>query len=319
MNGGQMKLKVATRGSALALWQANHVADLLHELDSDVEVELVVIETVGDRVVDKPISSMGGQGIFVKEVQAAVINGRADMAVHSAKDLPSDPSLSPSELVIAAVPKRVDPRDVLVGNTLDGLATGATVATGSARRKVQLSDLRSDLSFVDLRGNIDTRLAKASEYGAVVVAKAALDRLGYEAKATQVLFTNEMLPQVGQGALAIECRAGDSSGDMQLRSLLKALEHDPSRRAVDAERAFLGTLGGGCDLPVGAYAEVTDDDTLWLRAMLASLDGHIILRDELYADAGQSPSGLGRALARNLIEAGGASLVFEDLGMRVDL
>lgn len=310
-----MRVTVATRGSALALWQANHVAGLLRGLHEHLEVELVVIETVGDRVVDRPISSMGGQGIFVKEVQAALIDGRADVAVHSAKDLPSDPALNPPEILIAAVPERADPRDVLVGRTLDALPTGATIATGSARRRVQLADLRNDLSFAELRGNIDTRLAKASHFGAVVMAKAALDRLGHEDRAAQVLTPSEMLPQVGQGALALECRAGDEGDDVVIRSLLAQLEHGPSREAVDSERAFLGTLGGGCDLPVGAYAVRRDDGALWLRVMLASSDGRMVLRDEAVARGDQSPTDLGRALARHLLDAGGGRLLLEDLGL----
>lgn len=310
-----MQLTVATRGSALALWQANHVAKLLGQAHPDIAVELMVIETVGDRVVDQPISSMGGQGVFVKEVQAALIDGRADVAVHSAKDLPSDPALNPPELAIAAVLERADPRDVLVGHTIESLPVGATVATGSARRRVQLVDLRSDLTFADLRGNIDTRLAKAAQFGAVVMAKAALDRLGYAHQAAQVLSPSEMLPQVGQGALALECRSGDDPSGVRVRSLLADLEHEPSRQAVDAERAFLGTLGGGCDLPVGAYAEMTPGGELWLRAMLASSDGRIVLRDEAVARPSQSPSDLGRALARHLIDEGGGSLLLDDLGL----
>lgn len=310
-----MRVTVATRGSALARWQADHVVGLLRGAHEDIEVELVVIETVGDRVADRPISSMGGQGIFVKELQAAVIDGRADVAVHSAKDLPSDPSLSPPELTIAAVPERADPRDVLVGRSLDALGPGATVATGSARRRVQLADLRNDLSFADLRGNIDTRLAKAGRFGAVVMAKAALDRLGYEDKAAQVLSTGEMLPQVGQGALALECRAGEDPFDSRLRLLLGELEHPASRRAVDAERAFLGTLGGGCDLPVGAYGDWTEEGSLRLRAMLASHDGRIVLRDEAVAQHDQSRFDLGRSLARHLLDERGGRLLMEGLGL----
>ncbi len=288
---------------------------LLQGVREDIEVELVVIRTRGDQVVDRPLASMGGQGIFVKELQAAVIEGRADLAVHSAKDLPSDPSLSPPELTIAAVPERADPRDVLVGRPLDALGPGATIATGSARRRVQLADLRTDLVFADLRGNIDTRLAKAPRFGAVVIAKAALDRLGYEDKAAQVLSTGEMLPQVGQGALALECRTGDDPFDSHLRMVLSELEHPESRKAVDAERAFLGTLGGGCDLPVGAHADTTDDGSLRLRAMLASHDGCIMLRHEAVAHSDQSPSDLGGTLARRLLDDGGGQFLMEQFGL----
>lgn len=310
-----MRLRVATRGSPLALWQTNHVIDQLKSLDADLAIEVMIIETVGDRVIDRPISSMGGQGIFIKEVQTAVIHGRADIAVHSAKDLPSDPTLVPNDLVIAAIPERADPRDALVGLALDEIPVGATVATGSARRRVQLVDLRDDLSFAELRGNIDTRLTKASQFGAVVVAKAALDRLGYEDRAAQVLTTSEMLPQVGQGALALECRAGDAGNDQAILSLLAELNHDDSRSAVEAERAFLGSLGGGCDLPVGAFGEMTGDGRLRLRSMLASGDGRIVLRDEATADDNQSPIELGHSLAQHLIHEGGAKMLLEELGM----
>src|SRR3954468_21229693 len=183
------RLRAATRGSALARWQTDHVAGLLGD-----DVDVVVVETTGDRRTDVAIHEMGGQGVFVKEVQAAVLDGRADIAVHSAKDLPSVPV---DGLTIAAIPQRGDPRDALVGSTLRDLAPGATVATGSVRRRVQLADLRTDLTFDGLRGNIDTRLAKASQYGAVVMAFAALQRLGFEARATEVLAPSVMVPQVG--------------------------------------------------------------------------------------------------------------------------
>ena len=237
---------VATRGSNLALTQARLVAALLAEV-AEVEVELVVVETLGDRRTDTPISALGGQGVFVKEVQAAVLDGRADLAVHSAKDLPSTPTPG---LVIAAVPERADPRDALVGSTLDGLAPGSLVATGSVRRRAQLAWLRPDLTFTGLRGNIETRLAKAPAYDAIVVAAAALARLGRLEDVAELLAPTVMVPQVGQGALAVECREDDD----RARAALAAVDHGPSHRAVDAERAFLATLGSGCDLPVGAYA-----------------------------------------------------------------
>jgi hydroxymethylbilane synthase len=291
-------LRAATRGSALARWQTDHVAALL-----GVDVEVVVISTEGDRRTDVPIEAIGGRGVFVKEVQAAVLDGRADFAVHSAKDLPSSPELQPEGLVIASVPERADPRDVLVGATLDGLATGALVATGSVRRRVQLANLRPDLSFTGLRGNIDTRLAKAKDVDAIVMAAAALHRLGKDDEIAEVLEPDVLLPQVAQGALAIECRAGDEAVLVALR----AIEHRPSRLAVDAERAFLAELGGGCDLPVGAYAEV-DGDTISLRGLIASHDGRIVLRDRV---AGTDPRTLGKELASALLDGAGARALLE--------
>src|SRR5207249_10707722 len=224
-------LRAATRGSRLARWQTEHVASLL-----EVPVEVVVVETAGDRRSDVPIWEIGGRGVFVKEVQAAVLDGRADIAVHSAKDLPSMPAPG---LLLAAVPERGDPRDALVGATLDGLPVGATVATGSVRRRAQVAWLRPDLTFASLRGNIDTRLARAAGFAAVVVAAAALERLERTDRIGEVLPASVMVPQVAQGALAVECRVDDE----EAQTALAGIEHGPSRRAVDAERAFLARLG----------------------------------------------------------------------------
>jgi hydroxymethylbilane synthase len=292
-----VRLRVATRGSALALWQARHVAGLL---GGSAGVELVVVETTADRRIDIPIAAMGGKGVFVKEVQAALLDGRADLAVHSAKDLPS---LTPDGLVLAAVPERADARDVLVGARLATLATGARVATGSARRQSQLARHRPDLRFSGLRGNIATRLAKVGEYDAIVMAKAALDRLGLEPEvAIDVLDTSVLVPQVGQGALAVECRADDE----RTLGLLRGLEHAESRWAVDAERAFLAELGGDCTIPAGAHAVVERDD-LRLTGVLASLDGRILLKE---SRQGRDAELLGRLVARHLLDdAGGATLL----------
>lgn len=301
-------LRAATRGSPLARWQATHVGSLLR-----VPVELVVVETTGDRRQDVPIRDMGGRGVFVKEVQAAVLDGRADFAVHSAKDLPSE---TPAGLTIAAVPERGDPRDALVGARLDDLRPGALVATGSVRRRAQLVERRPDLTFAELRGNIDTRLAKAAQYDAAVLAFAALARLGRESHAAEVLDPDVLLPQVGQGALAVECRADDE----RVRAALRTIEHASSRRAVDAERAFLAELGGGCDLPVGAYAvddEAQDenegtDEGVFLRGLLASLDGHVVLRASARGD---DPAAVGAGVARFLLDdCGGQGLLDEFRG-----
>ena len=202
-------MRIATRGSPLARWQAEHVAAALQARDPSLEVELVVVSTEGDRRRDVSLSEIGGKGVFVKEVQAALLDGRAEVAVHSAKDLPA---IGPEGIVVAAVPERADPRDGLVGAALAHLAEGATVATGSRRRAVQLQEVRPDLRVIDLRGNIDTRVARAQDpdVDAVVVAVAALDRLGRRDALAEVLEPGVMLPQVGQGSLAIECRSDDA-------------------------------------------------------------------------------------------------------------
>ena len=292
-------LRAATRGSVLARWQTDHVARLL-----GARVETVVVETAGDRRRDLPISAIGGQGVFVKEVQAAVLSGQADYAVHSAKDLPSTPT---DGLVLAAVPVRADPRDALVGSTLAGLPPGATVATGAVRRRAQLAALRPDLTFAELRGNVDTRLKKAGDYGAAVVAFAALQRLDRQDAATEVLGPGVMLPQVAQGALAVECRAGDE----ETRLRLAAIEDPRSRTAVDAERAFLAALGGGCDLPVGALALVTGDGRVELEGLLATMDGRVVLRHRM---AGDDPGALGAELAAHILDRAGGRRLLEDLG-----
>jgi hydroxymethylbilane synthase len=260
-------LRLATRGSALAQWQARHVVELLRGADLGVEAELVVIETTGDVRTDVPLHAIGGQGVFVKEVQQAVLDGRADLAVHSAKDLPSGES--PEGLVLAAVPARGDARDALVGATLAGLAPGARVATGAVRRRAQLAALRPDLVFDDLRGNIDTRLTKVPDGGAIVVAQAALERLGRTDRVAEVLSVEQMVPQVGQGALAVECRRDDE----RTRDRLAKIESPIDRGFVDLERAFLAELGGGCDLPVGAHAHLDDDGQPVFRSFLSGPAG----------------------------------------------
>jgi hydroxymethylbilane synthase len=294
-----VRLLAATRGSELARWQTDHVAGLLAPA---AEVEAVVVETTGDRRLDVPIWEMGGKGVFVKEVQAAVLDGRADLAVHSAKDLPSVPTPG---LVIACVPRRADPRDALVGARLAELPPGARVATGSVRRRAQLAWLRPDLTFAGLRGNIATRLGKVGGgVDAVVVAKAALDRLGLGDRADDVLSPVDLVPQVGQGALAVECREGDED----VLAALRSVEDRASRVAVDAERGFLAELGGSCDLPAGALATV-DGDGVTVEAVLATLDGRIVLRHRTAGPAAD-PAAVGRAAALHLLDrAGGRALL----------
>ncbi|HUF84440.1 MAG TPA: hydroxymethylbilane synthase [Acidimicrobiia bacterium] len=293
-------LRVATRGSALARWQAERVAELV-----GVPAELVIVSTRGDERADVPIHSMGGTGVFVKEVSRQVQDGGADIAVHSAKDLPS--SATEPGLVLAAVPERGDPRDAIVGRALDDVPTGGRVGTGSVRRRAQLAYARPDLTFGELRGNIPTRLEKAASFDAVVLAAAALDRLDLADRIAERLSPAVMLPQVAQGALAVECRADDS----RTRDLLAAVDDPSARAAVTAERAYLARLGGGCDLPCGALAHVTDDGTVELEGLLASLDGRIALRA---TGSGRDPEALGTEVAERLLTDEGGAMLIDDLG-----
>ena len=283
-------LRIATRGSRLARWQAERVAALLGG-----DVELVIVSTTGDQRTDVPIWTIGGTGVFVKEVQQAVLEGRADLAVHSAKDLPSETA---DGLVLAAVPERADPRDALVGTRLADIPAEGRIGTGSVRRQAQLAALRPDLRFESIRGNIETRVARAADLDAVVVAMAALERLGMGEYATEVLEPSVMLPQIAQGALAIECRVDDTEAAARLAAIDDAAAH----RAVDAERAFLHQLGGGCDLPCGALAEARNDGTVALEVLLATLDGKTVLRAR---HEGPDPEEAGVEAARLLLEEQG--------------
>lgn len=276
-------IRIATRASTLARWQAERVGAMLGP-----DVEYVLVTTTGDRDQRSDLHAIGGQGVFTREVQEAVFDGRADIAVHSAKDLPSE---TPAGLSLAAVPERADARDALVGSTLAGLPTGARIGTGSVRRRAQLASLRPDLSFGPLRGNIETRLRKRTEqgYDAVVVAYAALERLDLASEATEVLDARVMLPQVAQGALAVECRADDTTTFERVRRI----EDPDARRTVDAERAFLAELGGGCNLPCGALAQLNGPNVV-LDALLASLDGHVVVRSRVI---GTDPHAVGVAAA----------------------
>jgi hydroxymethylbilane synthase len=266
----------------------------------DVEVVYVIVETIGDKRTDVPLAEISGRGVFTTEVDQAVLDGRADVAVHSAKDLPA--AVSVTGLVLAAVPERADVRDALVGRALSELPLGGIVATGAPRRRVQLAHVRPDLVFSEVRGNIGTRLARVPDGGALVVALAALDRLELTDTAVEVLSVETMLPQVGQGAIALRCRADDD----ETLGMLEMIDDLEVHRAVLAERAFLACLGGGCEAPVGAYATLAADG-IHLEAMLASLDGtQVIRRRALGAD----PLALGTALAEEMLEIDGAGELF---------
>lgn len=289
-------MRVATRGSALARWQAERVVARLGR-----DAELVIVSTTGDRDTSSTIHALGGTGVFVKEVQDAVLRGEADVAVHSAKDLPP---LTPAGLRLAAIPERGDPRDALVGARLDDLPTGARIGTGSVRRRAQLAALRPDLTFGELRGNIPTRLEKAADFDAVVMAAAALDRLERADRIAERLEPSTLLPQVAQGALAVECRADDDA----TLAALAAIDDPIAAVAVAAERAFLAELGGGCSLPCGALARHGDDGTLTVDALLASLDGRVVLRASV---TGTDPDALGRELARRILDDEGGRVVLD--------
>jgi hydroxymethylbilane synthase len=294
------RLRVATRGSALARWQAGHIVDLLLAAEPSLDVEMVLIDTEGDRRLDVPIWELGGKGVFAKQIQAAVLEERADIAVHSAKDLPS---ATPEGLVIAAVPERADPRDVLVGSTLEDLRQGAVVATGSLRRRAQLAYIRPDLRFEGLRGNIPTRLEKAGEFDAIVLAAAGIDRLGRADDIAERLPAEVMLPQVGQGALAVECRRND----YDVRPLVERIEHAATRACVDAERGFLAELGGDCSLPAAAHATLAGEG-LRIEGLIASADGRTVLREEATGPA-SAGAALGRSLANHLLEEQGGAVL----------
>lgn len=281
-------LRLATRGSPLAVAQANSVAARLRS--SGVDAELLVVETEGDRRQDVELAELGGRGVFTKEVQAAVLDGRADVAVHSAKDLPA---VTPVGLLLAAVPERADAADALVGATLAVLAPGATVATGAPRRRALLLAERPDLNVVGLRGNIDTRLAAIGAHGvdAIVVAVCALDRLGLRARMAERLDPIRFVPQVGQGAIALECAAGS-----RVAVALAAIDDEPARLAVTCERAFLAELGVGCEVPGGAHASWSSDAVV-VHGVLLSEDGALVARG---TESGPDPVRAGRALASRL-------------------
>lgn len=279
-------IRIATRNSKLALWQANKVGSLL-----GCDYELIEVKTTGDVKVDVPISEIGGIGAFAKEVQTAVLKNEADIAVHSAKDLPA---ITPDGLKLAAVPIRGDVRDALVGSTLSDLKENALVATGSQRRRAQLAHLRPDLRFEDLRGNMQSRLEKAKEFDAIVVAYVALERLGLEDQVSEIISVESMLPQVAQGALAVEIR----EDDVETLEVVNKINNQNAFKCVTAERAFLEKLGGGCTIPCAGYA-TTDGDSVTLSAMLASVDGQKMITS---SDKSEDPVELGYKVAFDILQ-----------------
>ncbi|HEY8368536.1 MAG TPA: hydroxymethylbilane synthase [Thermodesulfobacteriota bacterium] len=292
-------LTIATRGSALALWQANHVKARLEALDPSREVRLLVLRTTGDRVQDRPLAEIGGKGLFVKEIEEALLDGRADLAVHSMKDLPA---ALPDGLEVAAVPERDDPRDAFCSPTyarLADLPAGAVVGTSSVRRQAQLLDRFPRLTVEPLRGNVDTRLRRLNEgrYAGIILAMAGLSRLGLLAQVREPLPLDVSLPAIGQGALAVEARVGSRGAEAA-----RALEHEESRLTTTAERAVLAAVGGDCRMPLAAHA-VLEGGRLRLRALIASPDGRRVVRHEAVG-AASAPEALGREVAAALLEKG---------------
>lgn len=270
---------VGSRGSKLALTQAQQVLEALAQRVPDVSCRIEVIRTTGDAASRAPLSQIGGVGVFVKEIEDALASGRVDFAVHSAKDMPT--KMDP-RLCIAAYPEREDPRDVLVSRAggLNALPRGANVGTGSLRRRAQLLAVRPDLRMSEIRGNIDTRLRKLDdgEYDAIVLAYAGLRRMGLDSRVSEVLPTDVCLPAVGQGALAVQCRAdGDVAG------VLRVMDHQETRRCVEAERVVLDRVGGGCNLPLGVFAQIVDGEVV-IDAVLASTDGSVVVRERAEGD-----------------------------------
>jgi len=307
-------IRIATRRSPLAKWQANHVAGLLRSNEPGLEVRLHELVTRGDRILEVPLAEVGGKGLFVKEIEDALLAGDAEVAVHSMKDLPA--ALA-GGLVIGAVPEREDPRDALCSprwRTLDRLPREARVGTSSLRRGAQLKALRPDLRLEVVRGNVETRLRKASgELDAVVLAYAGLRRLGLAEHATQVLSPEEMLPAVAQGALALEARASDAA----TLGRLSRLEHPETRTRIEAERGFLARIEGGCQVPIAGHA-VVEGGAVRMRALVASLDGARIIRGERTGPATEARA-IGVALAEDLLSRGAAAILKEAEGKAAGL
>jgi hydroxymethylbilane synthase len=296
-------LRIGTRGSMLAKWQAESVRKQLFTA-TGMEAEIVIIKTSGDKMQQAPLTQIGGKGIFIKELEEALLEETIDLAVHSVKDVPTD---VPSRLMFPAVCRRDDVRDCLVGSMLGNLRHGARVGTSSLRRQAQLRHLRPDLDLRDLRGNVDTRLRKveSGEYEAVMVAKAGLDRLGLSQRISEVLSPDVCMPAVGQGAIAIECRLKDTeAGD-----LLAPLDDAETRTAIIAERALLASLQGGCQVPLGAWARVERGELL-LDACVCSVDGSQYVKQRATGPPDQAAQ-LGEQMARMLIEAGAQGILEE--------
>ena len=304
---------VGTRSSKLALWQAEYVAGRIREKYPDKSVKLLHITTKGDRVLDVPLAKIGGKGLFTKEIETAMLDGEIDIAVHSLKDMPT---ALPEGLVLAAITKRANVGDAFVSIKYDSFAKlpkGAKIGTSSLRRKAQLLSVRPDLQICDLRGNVNTRLDKLAQgkFDAVILAAAGLERLGFSDKITEILPKEICIPAVGQGALAIETRADDK----ETIDLLSFLHDEAAATTASAERAFLARVEGGCQVPVGVYAE-TNGDNITVEAVIASLDGKRLLRDKITGNASDAAE-LGIHIAESLLDKGGLAIM-QEIGLLKD-
>ena len=305
-------LRIATRTSPLAMWQAEHVASRLQALYPDLQVEMVGMVTRGDKILDSPLSKIGGKGLFVKELEVGMLEGTADIAVHSMKDVPME---FPEGLHLPVVLQREDPRDAFVSNryqTLDELPEGAIVGTSSLRRQTQIRAKYPHLQIRDLRGNVNTRLAKLDngDYDAIILAAAGLIRLNFQARITAYLSTEQSLPAIGQGAIGIECRQHDA----RIENLLAPLLHEATQLCVRAERAMNQRLNGGCQIPVAGFAEIQGNQ-LRMRGLIGYPDGSQVFYCEQMGDL-NTPELLGIAIAEDLLKQGGAA-VLQTLGIQV--
>ena len=299
------KLTIGTRQSLLALWQSNHIAALLREKYPECEVVLKKIVTKGDRILDVPLVQIGGKGLFTKEIETELADGTIDLAVHSLKDMPT---VLPEGLCLTAITERANVGDAFVSNkytSFEELPLGAVIGTSSLRRKAQLLAARPDLQIMDLRGNVDTRLRKLDEglYDAIILAAAGLERLGHGDRITALIPPDVCLPAVGQGALAIEARTADD----EVRSMLEFLNDLPTKQSTDAERAFLGLLEGGCQVPIGVHADVAGEQ-IKIEAIIAALDGSTVLRDTITGKA-EDAVALGQQLGKKMLAAGGQEIL----------
>ena len=302
------EMRIGTRGSPLALWQANWVRESLSKAYPQLRISLVRITTKGDKLVDVSLARVGGKGLFVKEIEENLLAGRIDLAIHSMKDVPVQ---LPKGLHIQSIPHREDSRDVLISKdylTLEELPRGAKIGTSSLRRRAQLLSYRPDLIMVPLRGNVHTRLAKLKtmDLDAIVLAAAGIKRMKLAGNISQPISTKVCLPAIGQGALGLETRIDDD----EVNRYLSILDHEPTRQSIRAERAFLRRLGGGCQVPIAALGTVSDDGMLVLRGLVGSLDGRKLIKGMMEGEAGKALE-LGMALAENLLSRGADEILRE--------
>ncbi len=303
-------LTIGSRGSQLALWQARWIQARLKSLGTESRLE--IIHTTGDKITDVALSKVGAKGLFTKEIEEALLSGAIDLAVHSLKDMPTE---LPAGLTLAAIPEREDPRDAMVGARLSALKAHARVGTSSLRRAAQLRALRGDLEIENIRGNLDTRLRKLDEgqYDAIMLASAGLRRLGWENRISELLEPDVMCPAVGQGALAVETREDEGAA----HQLARSLEHHATRIAVTAERAVLASLGGGCQVPIGAHATVESGGMFRIRAVVVSPDGQQIIRKEARGLATDAAA-IGAVLGQQLLAEGGKQILDAVYGAEAD-